>query len=134
MAILSGKNGRVRLSGFANDLPATNISVNSKAELVDTTNFTNQGFDSHAIGLYSAEITLDLLQVVGGYEDLKQGSVGTITILDGDTPEQFIAINNCVVTALTYTADVKDVQKISLTFATYGEFDFRVGYVSEFTD
>jgi hypothetical protein len=134
MAILSGRRGKVFLTGFNNPLPATNVSVNSKAELIDTTNFTNQGFDSHAIGLYSAEITLDLLQVVGGYEDLKQGSVGSITILDGDDPEQFITITNCVVTALTYTADVKDVQKISLTFATYGEFDFRIGYVPEFTD
>lgn len=134
MAILSGRFGRVKLSGFADPLPATNISVNSKAELVDTTNFTNQGFDSHAIGLYSAEITLDLLQVVGGYPDLKQGSVGEISIYDGDTPLQVITITNCVVTALTYTADVKDVQKISLTFATYGEFDFRIGYVPEFTD
>lgn len=129
MAILSGRKGKVFLSGLADPIPATNISVNSKAEQIDTTTFINQGFDSHAIGLYSAEITLDILEVVGGYE-IKQGSVGSITIADGDDPEQEVTITNCVVTALTYTADVKDVQKISLTFATYGEFDFRIGPVA----
>lgn len=128
MAILSGRNGKVYLSGIADPIPATNISVNSKAEQIDTTTFINQGFDSHAIGLYSAEITLDVLEVGGGYE-IKQGSVGSISIKDGDDPEQEVTITNCVVTALTYTADVKDVQKISLTFATYGEFDFRIGPV-----
>lgn len=129
MAILSGRKGKVFLSGLADPIPATNISVNSKAEQIDTTTFIGQGFDSHAIGLYSAEITLDILEVVGGYE-IKQGSVGSITIADGDDPEQEVTITNCVVTALTYTADVKDVQKISLTFATYGEFDFRIGPVA----
>lgn len=129
MAILSGRNGKVFLSGLVDPIPATNISVNSKAEQIDTTTFINQGFDSHAIGLYSAEITLDILEVVGGYE-IKQGSVGSITIADGDDPEQEVTITNCVVTALTYTADVKDVQKISLTFATYGDFDFRIGPVA----
>lgn len=129
MAILSGRKGKVFLSGLVDPIPATNISVNSKAEQIDTTTFINQGFDSHAIGLYSAEITLDILEVVGGYE-IKQGSVGSITIADGDDPEQEVTITNCVVTALTYTADVKDVQKISLTFATYGEFDFRIGPVA----
>lgn len=129
MAILSGRKGKVFLSGLADPIPATNISVNSKAEQIDTTTFINQGFDSHAIGLYSAEITLDILEVVGGYE-IKQGSVGSITIADGDDPEQEVTITNCVVTALTYTADVKDVQKISLTFATYGDFDFRIGPVA----
>lgn len=126
MAILSGKNGNVYLSGIADPLPATNISVNSKAEVIDTTTFINQGFDSHAIGMYSAEITLDVLEVVGGY-GLKQGAVGSISITDGDTVEQEVVITNCVLTALNYTADAKDVQKISLTFATFGEFDFRVG-------
>lgn len=129
MAILSGRNGKVFLSGIADPIPATNISVNSKAEQIDTTTFIGQGFDSHAIGLYSAEITLDILEVVGGY-GLKQGSVGAITIGDGDDPEQEVTITNCVVTAMTYTADVKDVQKISLTFATYGDFDFRIGPVA----
>jgi hypothetical protein len=129
MAILSGRKGNVYLSGIADPLPATNISVNSKAEAIDTTTFINQGFDSHAIGMYSAEITLDILEVVGGY-GLKQGAVGDISIFDGDDPEQEVIITNCVVTSLTYTADAKDVQKISITFATYGEFDFRVGPVS----
>lgn len=129
MAILSGRNGKVFLSGIASPIPATNISVNSKAEQIDTTTFVNEGFDSHAIGLYSAEITLDVLEVIGGY-GLKQGSVGSISIKDGDDPEQEVTITNCVVTAMTYTADVKDVQKISLTFATYGEFDFRIGPVA----
>ena len=129
MAILSGRKGKVFLSGLADPIPATNISVNSKAEQIDTTTFINQGFDSHAIGLYSAEITLDILEVVGGYE-IKQGSIGEITIGDGDDPEQEITITNCVITALNYTGDVKDVQKISLTFATYGEFDFRIGPVA----
>lgn len=128
MAILSGKNGKVYLSGIADPLAATNISVSSKAEIIDTTNFVNQGFDSHAIGMYSAEITLDLLEVVGGY-GLKQGSVGSVSIFDGDDPEQEVVITNCVITALNYTADAKDVQKFSVTFATYGEFDFRVGTV-----
>jgi len=129
MAILSGRNGKVFLSGIADPLPATNISVNSKAEVIDTTTFINQGFDSHAIGMYSAEITLDILEVVGGY-GLKQGSVGSISIGDGDDPEQTVTITNCVITSLNYTADAKDVQKISVTFATYGEFDFRVGPVA----
>ena len=129
MAILSGRKGNVYLSGIADPLPATNISVNSKAEAIDTTTFINQGFDSHAIGMYSAEVTLDLLEVVGGY-GLKQGSVGDISIFDGDDPEQEVIITNCVITSLTYTADAKDVQKISVTFATYGEFDFTVGPVS----
>jgi len=129
MAILSGRNGKVFLSGIVDPLPATNISVNSKAEVIDTTTFINQGFDSHAIGMYSAEITLDILEVVGGY-GLKQGSVGSISIGDGDDPEQTVTITNCVITSLNYTADAKDVQKISVTFATYGEFDFRVGPVA----
>lgn len=129
MAILSGRNGKVFLSGITDPLPATNISVSSKADVIDTTTFINQGFDSHAIGMYSAEITLDLLEVVGGY-GLKQGSVGSIAISDGDDPEQTIVITNCVITSLNYTADAKDVQKISVTFATYGEFDFRVGPVA----
>ena len=128
MAILSGRTGKVYLSGIADPLPATNISVNSKAEVIDTTTFINQGFDSHAIGMYSAEITLDLLEVVGGY-GLKQGSVGDVSIFDGDTVEQEVVITNCVITSLTYTADAKDVQKISVTLATYGEFDFRIGTV-----
>lgn len=128
MAILSGRNGKVLLSGFADPIPATNISVNSKAEQIDTTTFINQGFDSHAIGMYSAEITLDILEIVGGY-GLKQGSVGSVTIGDGDDPEQEVTITNCVITAMNYTADAKDVQKISLTFATYGDFDFRIGPV-----
>ena len=79
--------------------------------------------------MYSAEITLDILEVAGGY-GLKQGSVGEISIGDGDDPEQTVTITNCVITALSYTADAKDVQKISVTFATYGEFDFRVGPVA----
>ena len=53
MAIISGRSGKVNIGALVG-LPATNISVNSKAETVDSTNYTNNGYDSHVIGLYSA--------------------------------------------------------------------------------
>lgn len=126
MAILSGRFATVNI-GNLTGVPATNVSVNSKADLIDTTSFMNEGFDSHVIGLYSAEITLDLLQVYNGF-GLKQGDVGSITIFDGDgTPGQGITITKCILTAINYSSDVKDAQKSSLTFATYGDFDFEIG-------
>jgi hypothetical protein len=126
MAILSGRFATVNI-GALTGVPATNVSVNSKADVIDTTTFMNEGFDAHAIGLYSAEITLDLLEVYNGY-GFKQGDVASISIVDGEsvTP-QTITITNCILTAVNYTSDVKDVQKMSLTFATYGNFDFEIG-------
>jgi len=126
MAILTGRRATVNIGDLVG-VPATNVSVNSKADVIDTTSFINEGFDSHVIGLYSAEITLDLLEVYNGY-GLKQGDVGSITIFDGDgTPGQGITITKCIITAVNYTADVKDAQKVSLTLATYGDFDFEIG-------
>lgn len=128
MAILSGRRATIDVGGLTG-IPATNVSVNSKAEVIDTTTFINEGFDAHAIGLYSAEITLDVIQVYSGY-GLTQGAVGSITIHDGDgSPGQSITITNCILTAINYTSDVKDVQKASLTFATYGNFDFEIGNI-----
>jgi len=126
MAVLSGRLGSIDFGTLSN-IPATNISVNSKAEVVDTTNFVNQGFDSHAIGMYSAEITLDLLEVVGGY-GLKQGQSGTVTINDGDpvTPGA-VTITNCLITGINYDAGAKDVQKMSITLATKGAYSIIVG-------
>jgi hypothetical protein len=126
MAVLSGRLGSIDF-GTLTSIPATNISVNSKAEVVDTTNFTNQGFDSHAIGMYSAEITLDLLEVIGGY-GLKQGQSGTVTINDGDpvTPGA-VTITNCLITGINYDAAAKDVQKMSITLATKGAYSIIVG-------
>lgn len=128
MAILSGRYGKLSI-GALEGVPATNISVNSKAETIDSTNFNNMGFDSHVIGLYSAEITCDLLETIDGY-GLKVGSTGSIVIIDdnsdGGTPTTY-TITNCVLTAINYDAAVKDIQKMSLTFATFGEFSFIVG-------
>lgn len=128
MAIMSGRCGKLSI-GALEGVPATNISVNSKAETVDSTNFNNCGFDSHVIGLYSAEITCDVLAVVSGY-GLKVGAVGSIAIIDdnsdGGTPTTY-TITNCVLTAINYDAAVKDIQKMSLTFATFGQFSFIVG-------
>lgn len=125
MSILSGRTGSVTI-GSLGSVPATNVTVNSKADPIDTTNFLNQGFASHAIGMYSAEITVDLLAVNSGY-GLKQGQTGSVSINDGDGG--VITINNCVITGINYDANAKDVQKMSVTFATYGEFDVRVGGV-----
>jgi hypothetical protein len=129
MAIISGRNGKVNIGGLVG-LPATNISVNSKAETVDSTNYTNKGYDSHVIGLYSAEITCDLLAVDSGY-GIQIGSVGSVVILD-DNSEGAVnpltyTITNCILTAINYDAAVKDIQKMSLTFATYDKFSFVIG-------
>lgn len=129
MAILSGRNGKLSI-GDLDGVPATNISVNSKAETVDSTNFNNNGYDSHVIGLYSAEITCDVLAVYSGY-GLTVGSVGTISIVDDNSEDAVspttYSITNCILTGINYDAAVKDIQKMSLTFATYGEFSFIVG-------
>ena len=129
MAILSGRYGKLSI-GALEGLPATNISVNSKAETIDSTNYNNMGFDSHVIGLYSAEITCDLLEVIDGY-GLKVGSTGSIVIIDDNSEGALnpvtYTITNCVLTAINYDAAVKDIQKMSLTFATFGEFSFIVG-------
>lgn len=125
MGILSGRFATVNIGALTN-IPATNVSVNSKADIIDTTSFMNEGFDAHVIGLYSAEITLDLLEVYEGF-GFKQGDVASISIIDGDTVPQTITITNCILTAVNYTSDVKDAQKMSLTFATYGDFDFEIG-------
>lgn len=129
MAVISGRSGKVSIGSLVG-VPATNISVNSKAETVDSTNFTNNGFDSHVIGLYSAEITCDLLETISGY-GLKVGSTGEIVIIDdnsdGAVDPVTYTITNCVLTAIKYDAAVKDIQKMSLTFATYGQFSFIVG-------
>ena len=123
MAILSGRTGSVNF-GEMTGIPATNISVNSKAEVIDTTNFTDEGFDSHAIGMYSAEITLDLLAVTGGF-GLRQGQVGSVAIADGDEDgSATITITNCIITGINYDASAKDIQKMSITLATYGQFSF----------
>lgn len=126
MAILSGRTAVLKI-GALTGVPATNVSVNSKAETIDTTNFTNQGFSSHAIGMYSAEITCDVLEVVGGY-GFQPGQTGVIEIDDGDpVAPNIITINNCVLTNIAYDANPKDVQKMSLTFATYGAYSVIVG-------
>jgi hypothetical protein len=129
MAIISGRSGKVNIGALVG-LPATNISVNSKAETVDSTNFTNNGFDSHVIGLYSAEITCDLLAVDTGY-GLQIGSVGSIVIIDDNSEDAVnpltYTITNCILTAINYDAAVKDIQKMSLTFATYDKFSFVIG-------
>lgn len=129
MAILSGRYGKLSI-GTLEGIPATNISVNSKAETIDSTNFNNMGFDSHVIGLYSAEVTCDVLEVIAGY-GLKVGDVGSIIIMDNNLEDAIspttYTITNCVLTAINYDAAVKDIQKMSLTFATYGEFSFIIG-------
>lgn len=127
MAILSGRTGAVTIGTLTN-LPATNISVNSKADALDTTNFMNQGYASHAIGMYSAEITCDLLAVNSGY-GFKPGQTGSIAITDDSTAASpgIITITNCVLTNVNYDANAKDVQKVSLTFATYGAYSVIVG-------
>lgn len=129
MAIISGRLGKVSIGALVG-VPATNISVNSKAETVDSTNFTGNGYDSHVIGLYSAEITCDVLAVSGGY-GLQIGSVGSIVIIDENdvnaaNPITY-TITNCILTAINYDAAVKDIQKMSLTFATYDKFSFVIG-------
>ena len=126
MAIISGRNAVLNI-GAISSVPATNVSVNSKAENIDTTNFNNQGFASHAIGMYSAEITCDVLETISGY-GFKPGQSGSIVIEDGDPDDPgSITITNCVLTNISYTADPKDVQKMSLTFATYGAYSVIVG-------
>jgi hypothetical protein len=125
MAILSGRTGTVTIGTVS--VPATNVSVNSKADEIDTTNFLNQGFASHAIGMYSAEITLDVLAVDTGYGWLV-GQTGSVAIGDGDPlGVSTITITNCVITSINYDANAKDVQKMSVTFATYGAFSCIVG-------
>lgn len=126
MAILSGRTAVLQI-GSVSGIPATNVSVNSKAETIDTTTFVNQGYASHAIGMYSAEVTCDVLEVITGY-GFKVGQTGAIAINDGDpdTPNT-ITINNCVLTNIAYDANAKDVQKMSLTFATYGAYSVIVG-------
>lgn len=127
MAILSGRNGKLTIGDLVG-VPATNVSVNSKAETVDSTNYTNKGYDSHVIGLYSAEITCDILAVNSGY-GLQVGAIGTIQIKDDDVAETgalTYSITNCVLTSINYDAAVKDIQKMSLTFATYGQFTFVI--------
>ena len=125
MAILSGRTGSVLIGAVA--VPATNVSVNSKAEEIDTTNFLNEGFASHAIGMYSAEITLDVLAVDTGY-GWQIGQTGSVTVNDGDPAgNNAVTITNCVITAINYDANAKDVQKMSVTFATYGVFSCIVG-------
>lgn len=125
MAILSGRTGSVAI-GAATGIPATNITVNSKSELVDTTNFTNAGFDSHVIGMCSAEITLDVLAVVGGY-GFAVGQTGTVTIDDGSDADNLVTITNCVMTAISYEAAAKDVQKMNITLQTFGAHSVIVG-------
>jgi len=125
MAILSGRTGSVLIGAVS--VPATNVSVNSKAEEIDTTNFLNAGFASHAIGMYSAEITLDVLAVDTGY-GWQIGQTGSVTVNDGDPAgNNAVTITNCVITAINYDANAKDVQKMSVTFATYGVFSCIVG-------
>ena len=127
MAILSGRTGKLNI-GTMENIPATNVSVNSKADTLDTTNFMNQGYASHAIGMYSAEITCDVLAVESGY-GLKPGATGQIQIVDDSTAASpgVITITNCVLTNVSYDANAKDVQKMSLTFATYGAYSVLVG-------
>lgn len=122
MAILSGRKGTATIGNVS--VPATNISINSKAEQIDTTNFLNDGYESHAIGMYSAEITLDVLAVDTGY-GWEIGQTGSVAVGDGDGGT--VSITNCVITAINYDANAKDVQKMSVTFATYGVFSCIVG-------
>jgi hypothetical protein len=126
MAILSGRTAVLKI-GALTGVPATNVSVNSKAEALDTTTFVNQGYASHAIGMYSAEITCDVLEVASGY-GFTVGQAGSVEIEDGDpdTPN-IITITNCVLTNIAYDSNAKDVQKMSLTFATYGGYSVIVG-------
>lgn len=121
MAYLAGKFGSIGIGGTA--VPASDFTVTTSSDTPDTTNFFDGGFESHAVGMWSGEITFTAMFAGVAYPD--EGDVITINIL-AYTGGPSVTFNNCRITSLEWTNDAKDVQKVKITAQTSGAFSFTV--------
>lgn len=121
MAYLAGKYGSIGIGGTA--VPASDFTVTTSSDTPDTTNFFDGGFESHAVGMWSGEITFTAMFAGVAYPD--EGDVIAINIQSFPGGPS-VTFANCRITSLEWTNDAKDVQKVKITAQTSGAFSFSV--------
>ena len=118
MAFYAGKTGSVSVNGATQ--PLTDWSIDIKSENIDTTNFSDVGYQSNYQGVFSAEITAS-----GPYDGTAGSTVGA------SVPFILVASNDVGAPSITVTArissikvdvNVKGVAQISYTASSNGSF------------
>ena len=123
------------------DLPCTSVSIATKMDTPDASNYNGLGYTILVDGIQSAEITVEAVYdktqmpviFAGMKADLKLSQDGNRALFLAENPtatqatlgtSEYRAANNagadflfenCTVTNVTYDVAVKDVQKIKLT-------------------
>jgi len=122
-------------------IPCTSVSIATKIDTPDASNYNSLGFVELVAGIQSAEITVDAVYdktqmpvIFAGMKmdvifipdgsrtpftsippTVNQATLNTNEYLAYDaTPPEFV-FNNCTVTNVTYDVAVKDVQKFKVT-------------------
>lgn len=121
MAYLAGKLGAIFIG--AAQVPASDFTITTNSDTPDTTNFMDLGFESHAVGMWSAEISFNAFFAGTAYPD--EGDIINISIyaISGGSAVTF---TGCRITSLDWSNDAKDVQKVKITAVTSGAFSFII--------
>jgi hypothetical protein len=118
MAFFSGKTGSLTVGGTAQ--PLTDWSIDIKSENIDTTNFSDVGYQTNLAGVGGAEITAS-----GPYDGTAGSTVGTsgnfvlATSTDVGAPSYTVAAR---ISSIKIDVNVKGVAQISYTASSNGTF------------
>jgi hypothetical protein len=118
MAFFSGKTGSLTVGGTAQ--PLTDWSIDIKSENIDTTNFSDVGYQTNSAGVGGAEITAS-----GPYDGTAGASVGAsvafILVASGDVGAPSITVT-ARISSIKVDVNVKGVAQISYTASSNGSF------------
>lgn len=117
MAFYSGKNASTTWSATAQ--PMEKFDLDFKAEIIDTTNFTSQGYQSNQDGIYSCDGSTD--GPYNGSAGLTQGQLITITFaVGGGGPSFAMPMRQSNIRISTATRN--QVARIALSMTSSGTF------------
>jgi len=118
MAFYAGKTGSVSVNGATQ--PLTDWSIDIKCENIDTTNFSDVGYQSNYPGVFSAEITAS-----GPYDGSAGASVGAsvafILVASSDAGAPSITVT-ARISSIKVDVNVKGVAQINYTASSNGSF------------
>jgi hypothetical protein len=128
MAFFAGKGGSVTIATVAK--PLTDWSIDYKADPIETTNFSDDGYTSHVYGIKSCDISASgpYNGSAGAQPGVTVAGVDTLVTFTFDTGGAGGAAFSieAVLTSVKIDQSIKDVAKISYTATSTGAFDITV--------
>jgi len=118
MAFFAGKTGSISVNGATQ--PLTDWSIDIKSENIDTTNFTDGGYQTNYAGIGSAEITASG-PYDGGAGALVGASVAFILTASSDVGAPAYTVT-ARISSIKIDVNVKGVAQINYTASSNGSF------------